>query len=151
LLVLGDGPERKSLEKLARRLRIQHRVRFHGWTPRDQVFARLAKAAAVVFPGLREEGGLSLAEAMLFGAPVIVLANGGARTIAAAATDRFRVALIEPGTVTTTVQRMAEAMTYFSRHADMHARGPLLDQTAARDTLRAAFEHAIADRVGWVV
>ena len=144
LAVLGDGRERRSLENLARRLRIQDRVRFHGWTPRDEVFPRLTEAAAVVFPGLREEGGLALAEALLCGAPVIVLANGGARTIAASATDRSRVALIEPGTVTTTAQRMAEAMTYFSRHAPGHAHGSLLDQPAAYRTLRTVFEDAVA-------
>jgi glycosyltransferase involved in cell wall biosynthesis len=56
----------------------------------------LRGSAAVVFTGLREEGGLALAEAMLCGAPVMVLGNGGARTIAAAGTDATRVALIEP-------------------------------------------------------
>ncbi|HEX6536107.1 MAG TPA: glycosyltransferase [Gemmatimonadaceae bacterium] len=143
LAIIGDGPERRALERLARRLGIRHRVAFEGWMPRDRIFTRLHEAAAAVFTGLREEGGIALAEAMLCGTPVIVLANGGARTIAASATDPSRVALIEPGSVVATVRRMGDAMTHFSRRRT-DAAGPLLDQSAARAALRAAFEQALA-------
>lgn len=143
LTIVGDGPERRALERLAGRLGIRHRVVFEGWIPRDRLFTRLREAAAAVFTGLREEGGLALAEAMLSGTPIIVLANGGARTIAAAATDPSRVALIEPGSVAATARRMGDAMTYFSRQR-AGAGGPLIDQAAARAALRAAFEQALA-------
>ena len=101
----------------------------------------LRGSAAVVFTGLREEGGLALAEAMLSGAPVIVLGNGGARTIAAAGTDATRVALIEPSGPNETARRMAEAMTMFSRTPPTTST-PLLDQAAAKRVLRAVFEQA---------
>lgn len=143
LTIIGDGPERGALERLARHLGIAHRVRFEGWLPRDRIFARLHEAAAAVFTGLREEGGLALAEAMLSGTPVIVLGNGGARTIAALATDPSRVALVEPESVATTARRMGDAMTYFSRHRAC-ADTPLIDRSAAHDALRAAFEQALA-------
>ena len=54
-------------------------------------------AGAVVFAGVREEGGTALAEAMQRGAPVIVFANGGAKTVAEAAIDHKRVRLVAPG------------------------------------------------------
>jgi glycosyltransferase involved in cell wall biosynthesis len=147
LAIVGDGPSRRSLERLARRLGIAHRVTFRGALPRDEVLALVRGAAAVVFTGLREEGGVALAEAMLSGAPVIVLANGGARTIAAAGTDGRRVALIEPGG-REPAEQIGKAMTQFSR-TPHSATDPLLDQRAARRALRAAFGRvwpALADR-----
>lgn len=144
LTIIGDGPERRSLGRLARRLGIEHRVSFQGWMPRDLVFARMGEAAAAVFTGLREEGGLALAEAMLLGTPVIVLDNGGAHTLAASATDASRVALIPPGSVAATARRMGDAMTHFSRHHGAEPDEPLIDQAAARHALRAAFEEALA-------
>ena len=141
LTIVGEGPRRHSLERLANRLGVAERVTFRGRVPRSEVFAMLRGSAAVVFTGLREEGGLALAEAMLSGAPVIVLGNGGARTIAAAGTDATRVALIEPSGPNETARRMAEAMTMFSRTPPTTST-PLLDQAAAKRVLRAVFEQA---------
>ncbi len=142
LTVVGDGPERGRLGQLARHLGIDRRVTFLGQLPRQQVFDLLSKATAAVFTGLREEGGVALAEAMLSGIPVIVLANGGAATIARSATNPERIALIEPGTVTGTARRMAEAMVRFIREPPTSTRRTL-DQTVARQILRQAFERAI--------
>jgi glycosyltransferase involved in cell wall biosynthesis len=143
LAVVGTGPERAALQALAEQLGIAARVRFVGAVPRDQVMRFVASAAAVVFTGLREEGGLALAEAMLAGAPVIVLAHGGARTIASASVDGSRVALIEPGTFTDTACRIGAAMSRFTRATPARS-GPTLDVAQARDTLRAAVERACA-------
>jgi hypothetical protein len=135
LMVVGDGPERRRLERLARRLRVSHRVHFCGHASRERVGEYLAGAAAVVFTGLREEGGIALAEAMLAGSPVIVLANGGALTVAGSTTDPGRVALVPPGTITATAARIGEAMTRFVRHP-VTATGPMLDQTASINVLK---------------
>ena len=141
LVVVGDGPERGALEARARRLNIAHRVDFRGWVPRAEVLNLLARAAAVVFTGLREEGGIALAEALLCGAPVVVLATGGARTVALSATDPGRVALVYPSEAASTARRMAEAMTAFVR-APMSG-GPLLDHGRAVEALRRAFDEAL--------
>ena len=143
LIVLGDGPERRAAERLARRLGVSQRIEFRGRTLREQVLDMLAGARAVVFTGLREEGGIALAEAMLCGTPVVVLANGGAHTVAAGTTDPTGVALIEPGTLADTARRIGEAMTRF--HTNPRARSDsMLDQESARRTLRAAFAQALA-------
>ena len=42
LLVVGDGPARADLEKLAREVHVADRVRFTGFVPRDQVPAYVA-------------------------------------------------------------------------------------------------------------
>lgn len=143
LIVVGDGPERLVLERLAARLRITERVEFRGRAPRDEVFALVRTAAAVVFTGLREEGGLAVAEAMLGGTPVIVLAHGGARTIAASGLDPSRVALVQPTGIAATARRIGEAMTRFSR-CPSPAAAPMLDRREALRVLREAFDEAFA-------
>jgi glycosyltransferase involved in cell wall biosynthesis len=143
LLFLGDGHERRHLERLAKKLKVADRVTFEGQVPRSKVFTRLAEASAVVFTGLREEGGIALAEAMLLGVPVIVLAHGGAATVAAAATDPDRVALIPVGDIAVTARRMGEAMGRLS-HAEASSSASLLDQEYWRSQLRGAFEEALA-------
>jgi glycosyltransferase involved in cell wall biosynthesis len=140
LAIVGDGPERATLERLVARLDLSHRVRFLGHLPRHEVLAHLRGAGSVVFAGLREEGGIALAEAMLAGAPVIVLAHGGARTIAAAACDPSRVVMIPPADVETTARRIGTAMSHF-RKAPPQC-GPTLDAVSARTALRVAVERA---------
>ncbi len=142
LVMAGDGPERRAVERLAQRLDVAHRLELRGWVPRDEVLELMGKAAGVIFTGLREEGGLALAEAMLSGAPVIVLAHGGARTIAERAVDAGRVALIEPAGLSAAAQEMARAMTRFVDDPPGGS-GPLLDQEAARRELEAAFRSAL--------
>ena len=144
LVFVSGGPEQKSLERLASRLSVSDRVDFRGRVSREELFDLLAQTAGTLFTGLREEGGAALAEAMLCGSPVIVLANGGARTVAAAATDPRRVRLVQPSGWRATAERLAAAMTEFSREPSM-ARGPILDQEAARRLFRRSFEH-----VTWV-
>lgn len=142
LRIAGEGPERSRLQRLARRINVSDRVEFLGSVPRESVFELLAEAAAVVFTGLREEGGMALAEAMLSGAPVIVLANGGARTIAASTTDQKRVMLVQPGSVKETAQRIGTAMTHFSQNPTS-SKGPTIDQAFAHSFLRDRLEEAM--------
>jgi glycosyltransferase involved in cell wall biosynthesis len=142
LVMVGDGPERHAIERLARRLGVIDRVDFRGRLNHPEIFELLGRCAAAVFCGLREEGGVALAEAMLAGTPVIVLGNGGARTIAESATDPSRVSIVEPGSVEETAGRMGEAMARFSRNPPLET-SPLLDQDAARERLRVAVEAAL--------
>ena len=143
LRMAGDGPDRARLERIARRLGINHRVDFLGWIPRGELTELFATCAAVVFTGLREEGGLSLAETLYAGAPVVVLANGGARTIAERTTDPTRVVLVSPTDRSGTVAAMAAAMTEFSRHPPIGG-GPLLD----RESLVAEFRQLVMSALG---
>ncbi len=137
--IIGDGPERRSLERLARRLGVADRTHFRGHASREQVLIAVRRAAAAVFTGLREEGGLALAEAMLIGTPVIVLAHGGARTIASSTTDPDRVVLVAPDDPRTTAIQIGRAMTRFSRSLSQR-HDPMLDGAAAAQVLRTAVE-----------
>ena len=102
----------------------------------------MGAASAAVFTGLREEGGASLAEAMLCGVPVIVLANGGAKAVAEAGIDEDRVVLVEPGEVEQVTREMSAAMNRFHASVSLF-KTPNLDQTHARRTLRSIVENAL--------
>ncbi len=142
MVIVGDGPERKAVNRLIEKLDLADRVELRGWIPYDDAQDLLDRACAVVFSGVREEGGIALAEAMLRGAPVIVLANGGAKTIAAAGIDQRRVNLIPPGSRRSIAAGLGAAMTQFHtrRVAD---NSPNLDTEAAHETLHQAFNIAV--------
>ena len=83
LVIIGDGPLRRSLQALAEALKVQDRVRFLGALPHAQVLAWMRKAAMLVLPGVRTatgraEGlGLVLLEAAATGVAVIGSRVGG--------------------------------------------------------------------------
>jgi len=52
LLVVGDGPVRADLEKLARELKIEPRVRFTGVVPRSEVPAQVAAFDVALQPAV---------------------------------------------------------------------------------------------------
>jgi glycosyltransferase involved in cell wall biosynthesis len=69
LVVLGEGPERPELERLARELGVEARLFLPGRVP--DVAAWLARASAYVHPARWEGFGLGVLEAMLAGLPVV--------------------------------------------------------------------------------
>jgi len=69
LVVLGEGPERATLESLARELGVERRVFLLGRVP--DVAAWLRRSSALVHPARWEGFGLAVLEAMLAGLPVV--------------------------------------------------------------------------------
>jgi glycosyltransferase involved in cell wall biosynthesis len=73
----GDGPDGPRLLRAAHRWGLQDRMRLHGWIPRKELLTSMAQAGAVIHPCLREEAGLSVAEALTLGTPLVFLDHGG--------------------------------------------------------------------------
>jgi glycogen(starch) synthase len=72
LLIMGDGPERESLEQFAHDLQIDAYVCFAGRLNETELEASLSRASAVVIPSLGGEVfGLVVAENMLRGLPIV--------------------------------------------------------------------------------
>ncbi len=69
LEIIGDGPEKDALKKLAKQLKIQDRVTFSGIV--KDVPKRLAQADLFCFPSLWEGQGIALLEAAVAGLPVL--------------------------------------------------------------------------------
>ena len=77
LLVLGDGPERAALERLAGELGVSDRVRFLGAGTRDDVIALFRGVDAALLTSAWENLPHTLLEALAAGTPVIATAVGG--------------------------------------------------------------------------
>ncbi len=75
--VVGDGPDRNSLEQLVAALGVEKAVVFSGWLGLDQVFTRLRSADVLVFPSVRDFGGGVVFEALASGAVPVVADFGG--------------------------------------------------------------------------
>lgn len=77
LLIVGSGPERDSLERLAAELGISDVVDFTGWITEERKWKLLRAADAYVSTSLHEGFGLVFLEAMAMGLPVIAPDHGG--------------------------------------------------------------------------
>ncbi|MDR7551275.1 MAG: glycosyltransferase, partial [Armatimonadota bacterium] len=86
LAVIGDGPDRRRLERLARRRGVAERVEFRGWQQRDEVWRVMREEASILlFPSLHDEAGWAVVEALSNGLPVLCLDHGGPPVVAHAA------------------------------------------------------------------
>jgi len=104
--IVGDGPDRRHVEKTVMALGLETAVVFKEWMPRDELLTQLAQCDVLVHPSLHDSGGWVCAEAMAAGRPVICLALGGPAVQVTARTG-FAVPADTPGTA---VQRIAAAL-----------------------------------------
>ncbi len=78
LVIVGDGEERASLQRLAHESGVGERVFLVGPQPHASLAATIAAADAFIFPTQRDEAApLVLPQAMACGVPVIASALGG--------------------------------------------------------------------------
>jgi glycosyltransferase involved in cell wall biosynthesis len=84
-LVIGDGPERASLEAHASTLGLGDRVRFAGQLDSGSTFGHMKGAKIVVLPSVREGFGMTVVEAQACGSVPVV-----ARSAMSAAPDLVR-------------------------------------------------------------
>lgn len=77
IVLVGDGPERSGLERLANRLCLTRRVHFLGFVPHDQVAGLLGAADVLAMPSRYEELGTALLEGMQTGLPIVASDTGG--------------------------------------------------------------------------
>ncbi|WP_462321343.1 glycosyltransferase [Halochromatium sp.] len=82
LVIAGDGPALKRLQRLRDRLGLQQQVLFTGYLARDGSLEDCYSAGAgFVFSSQTETQGLVLLESMALGTPVVALAEMGTREV----------------------------------------------------------------------
>lgn len=145
----NSGPEEPRLRRAAAAPGLAGRVRFLGRVPRTRCFELVREAGVVLFAGIHEDGGCALCEAMLLGAPVVVLAHGGPKEIVERwGTDPARALLVEPaGGPAATGAALGEALARLLERPPV-AEGPHLDQAGATLALLAELEAAMVARPG---
>jgi glycosyltransferase involved in cell wall biosynthesis len=129
-LVIGDGPGREPLERLAAELGLSDRVTFAGQLDHPRALEELARCHLCVMPGVEEPFGVAFVEAMAAGLPAIgTRGEGGPEDIAAAGEGML---LVPPDDH----RALARAIE------DVLARGPEELGRAARETVERNFTWA---------
>lgn len=105
LLIVGDGPQRTSLERLAISLGVRERCLFTGF--RRDVYDVIAACDVVVHPSLSEAQNQVIIEALALGRPVIATDVGAARDIVIPEESGW---LVPPRDAEALAQSMGEAM-----------------------------------------
>lgn len=81
LCVVGDGPERDNLQRMAQTLNIADRVEFLSGLANRQLQDLYARCAAFVFAAVNEPFGIVALEAMAAGKPIVCAGEGGYREV----------------------------------------------------------------------
>jgi glycosyltransferase involved in cell wall biosynthesis len=103
LRIVGDGPDRARLEKLA-----DGRVEFVGRVSDEQIRDEYRRAVAVLLPG-EEDFGIVPVEAQACGRPVVALARGGALESVTAGETGILFDDLTPASMATALEQVAVA------------------------------------------
>jgi glycosyltransferase involved in cell wall biosynthesis len=128
--LIGKGPDRETLEQLARSLGVADRVAFRGAMPHDAALAELARCHVHVMPSIHDAFGVAHVEAMAAGLPTIGGEGTGAEDIASAGEG---MVLVPPGDVTALARAIER----------------LVADDAERDRLGEAARRTAADHFSW--
>jgi glycosyltransferase involved in cell wall biosynthesis len=121
-LIAGEGPDRAALERRARELAIEERVRFLGAQPRERVVELFRAADATILSSSWENFPHTVVEALAVGTPVLAMEAGGVSEVVH---DGINGLLVRPGDT----EALADAVRgYFS---DASLRERLRAQAAA--------------------
>jgi glycosyltransferase involved in cell wall biosynthesis len=140
LHVTGDGPDKKKIANIVRRLGIQDFVKFYGWLPKEQMRQLRSRCHLLAFTSLRETTGLALIEMLLSGQPSAVLNCGGPQSII----DGLSCFVIDPEQA---VDQLVEAMR--SVRGDFSAALKRAMQTEACAVSRFDWAVYLNDLMGW--
>lgn len=104
--IVGDGPERPALAKLAEQTGVTRVLRWHGWLDKQQVLACYRRAHVFVNPSLYEGMPNTVLEAMACAVPVVASRVGGNQDLVVEDETGFLFDLAAPQQMTAALQRM---------------------------------------------
>ncbi|HEY9651195.1 MAG TPA: glycosyltransferase [Coleofasciculaceae cyanobacterium] len=128
--ILGEGPERASLQRLAEELGIAERVKLWGRLPREETLQKLSQCHVLLHPSLHDSGGWVCLEAMAAGRPVVCLDLGGPSTQVTEDTG-FKVPAHTPEQA---AHDLAEAMTRLAKDSQLRVNMGQAGQKWVRET-----------------
>ncbi|HEX6233931.1 MAG TPA: glycosyltransferase [Jiangellaceae bacterium] len=143
LRVFGEGPDRRRVQQAAERWGLQDRVILMGSLPRDELLRKVRRCGVLLHPALHEEAGLSVAEALVLGTPVVCLDHGGPAEVVRWWTST-RVALVSPSDPESTARRLAAAVDAFLDEPPKPPTEPVLPLASFESLLLDAYDEAVA-------
>ena len=107
LTIVGDGPDRNTLEEMAARLGVEQLIRFVGYQSQDEVRERLRQTDVFVLPSFAEGVPVVLMEAMAAGVPVVGTRVAGTNELVEEGVSGF---LVPPGDAISLAARIAQLL-----------------------------------------
>jgi glycosyltransferase involved in cell wall biosynthesis len=142
LRIYGEGPDRRRLERTARRWGLGDRVRFETWILRNNLLPKVGSAGVLLHPSFHDDAPLCVAEALSLGTPVVCLDHGGpAELVRRWPTSPAR--LIAPGGAEATARQMAAAIDAFLADPPPVVAAPLRPDVSFAGALLDAYEQAV--------
>jgi glycosyltransferase involved in cell wall biosynthesis len=77
LWIVGDGPDRPSLQRQVKALGLSDAVTFYGWVAHEECPRLLSQCDVFLYPSVFDCGGAVVLEAMALGLTVVALNWGG--------------------------------------------------------------------------
>ncbi len=150
LVVAGDGPERGALERRARELGLDGRVRFLGSVQRDTVLRLFRAADASLLPSAWENFPHTVVEALAVGCPVIATAVGGVPEIVRDGENGLLVPPRDSRALAAAIRRFfADARAPYSAHGrgrGLHS-GPYRGSDVLEDRVGARASGSVKKRL----
>ena len=145
LVVVGDGPDRLDLEEMARTLGIDNHVKWLGQKSHDEVLRLYSIMDMVVVPSVFEGFGLTAAEAMAAGKPVVASDVDGLSEIVQ---DGVSGLLVPPGDSKALAHAVLALLTNPAKGASMgnlgwKVVGDFFSLVRFRSYILAAFNHFV--------
>jgi glycogen synthase len=128
LVIAGDGPARRELERQAEELGVEGAVDFLGWVDPDAVPDIFGTATVVVMPSRREGLPIAAVEAALMGRPIVASRAGGLPEVVVHGRTGLLVEREDP-------RGLAEAVASLLDRPDTAARMGRAGARRARDVL----------------
>ena len=140
LTIIGEGPERATLEAAVQRHGLGDAVSMPGWLHQKEIAAELGESQSFVFASVKDFGGGAVLEGMASGLPCIVVDYGGPADLVSDASG-IRVPMAERPKL------VASLRVAMERLVDDHELCARMGRAAA-ETVRAQFTwDAKADRI----
>ena len=121
LVVIGDGPERATLERRARDVGLNGRVEFRGALPRAEVLDALGTAWAAVLSSDWENLPHAAVEALAVGTPVVATSVGGVPEVVHDGINGLLVPPASPEAFAAAIQRLVDDTALRNRLAGQAA------------------------------
>jgi teichuronic acid biosynthesis glycosyltransferase TuaC len=143
-VIIGEGPERPVLERLAAQLGVAARLDWTGQLDHDDALTELSRCHAMVMPSVDEAFGVAYVEAMACGVPAIgCKGESGPEEIAALGAGMLLVPPRDPDALAETIAKVLEDSD-LGRAARATAEEHFSWERCGRNTV-AAYERAIEE------
>lgn len=142
LLVIGDGPLRSSLEEKARCLGIEQNIQWFGVLKQEEVYKLYSIMDVFVMPSIYEGFGLTAAEAMAAGLPVVASSVEGLSEVVV---DKETGYLFAPGDSRALAEKLIELLSNPEKRIEVGRKGrervqELFPMRRFRQSILSAYE-----------